>query len=54
MQEVRGTHRGFRGRGTRRMRIGLVKSATLAQLEAAGTIRRDDTDAIRYLAGVSR
>ena len=31
------------------MRIGVVRPATLAVLEADGAVRRDDTDAVRYL-----
>ncbi|MFN7179716.1 hypothetical protein [Hyphomonas sp.] len=54
VQELRGTLYVFRGRDCRRMRIGRVQLAMMAQLEAEGAVRRDDTDAIRYLAGMSR
>lgn len=52
--ELRGELCVFRTGDSRRMRIGVVRPATLAMLEADGAVRRDDTDAVRYLAGMSR
>lgn len=52
--DLRGELCVFRTGDTRRMRIGIVRPATLALLEAEGAVRREEVLPGRYVAGMSR